>query len=618
MNKRHLSKIVLGRILNTLISVFFLLLGITVVSVYLYAGARTEILMTTGLEGLKNDARYKNEQNNLGVAEKIAAYNEIIILLKFGEEYLYSREYLSDLRSVVELEPASELNVVDKSGIITVSTRPENVGFDMHSDPKTAEFLCLLDGKTEIYMQDFAISPVNGIEMKYTGAIMPSYGGFVLEGQDREENDSEMESHHTKHALYENIGTTGYYLLLNDDNEILSSPKNIYTGQTFTLSDEIKKTAETGKPVKADVFGVTSYVCMMDSAKVHVLAVYPLSEAWGTWNAAIATLIVIYALVFLILFFLINRLMRRQVVDGVSSLNGSLERITGGNLDEKADFRDSLEFNELSDGINYTVDWLKKLIKEAEGRIDAELALASKIQTSFLPHDYPPFPDRNDFELFAAMVPAKEVGGDFYDYFLIDKDHLALVMADVSGKGIPAAMFMVMAKDKIRHSVQKFGTDVAEALREVNIELCKENDAGLFVTVWLGVITLSTGHVDYVDAGHEYPAISRDGMEFTAEEDVHGAPVAARKKTKFEAGSFEMEPGDILFLYTDGVTEANDPEGEMFRRSRMLDALNKDVSASVQDIDAAVRTAIADFVKDAPQFDDTTTLVFRYEGGFPD
>ncbi len=609
MKKKHLSRIVIERILMTLAGVFLLLMAVTVISVCQDARIRTDELLKNGLQGLKSDVTYKNENNHLSAAEQAAGYTDSSITEK-GTEFLYSREYFSDMMSFVDLLPVSELNIIDQNGIITVSSTPENVGFDMHSDPEAAEFLCLLDGKTESFFRDFAISPMNGTRMKYVGVPIPAYGGFALEGQSEEEYASELEGLHSTQIRYDEIGTTGYYLLINKEGRIVSSPKDIYTGETFILSDGIKEAAESGRVIKKDIFGGISYVSVAESAGDYILAVYPFSEAWETWNAAIAMLVLIYVLVFLILFFLINRLMKRHVVAGVYSLNGSLGRITEGDLEEKADYRDSVEFDELSDGINYTVDWLKKLIKEAEERIDRELALAAKIQTSFLPHDVP---DRNEFELYSRMEPAKEVGGDFYDYFLIDHDHLALVMADVSGKGIPAALFMVMAKDKLKNSVLKHGTDVAEAVREANVELCRENDAGLFVTVWLGVLTLSTGHMEYVDAGHEYPAISRNGGEFAAEEDVHSAPVAARKKTKFEAGSFEMDPGDILFLYTDGVTEANDTNGEMFRRSRMLEALNKDRSASAKSIDDRVRSAIRDFVKDAPQFDDTTTLVFRYK-----
>ncbi|MCR4657553.1 MAG: PP2C family protein-serine/threonine phosphatase [Lachnospiraceae bacterium] len=252
--------------------------------------------------------------------------------------------------------------------------------------------------------------------------------------------------------------------------------------------------------------------------------------------------------------------------------------------------------------------------KAAEERINLELDQAAKIQTSFLPRSFPPFPDREEFELFASMVPAKNVGGDFYDYFFVDKDHLALVMADVSGKGIPAAMFMVMAKTRLRYSVMRHKTDVARAMEEVNTELSKDNDEMMFVTIWLGVVDVATGHVDYVNAGHEYPAICSEQEGFKVCKGIHGPFAAAVGGVKYSAGSFELAPGDILFQYTDGITEATDANESMFGEERMLEALNKDTASSVEEIDATVRASVAGFVKDAPQFDDMTTLVFRYKG----
>ena len=187
-------------------------------------------------------------------------------------------------------------------------------------------------------------------------------------------------------------------------------------------------------------------------------------------------------------------------------------------------------------------------------------------------------------------------------------------MADVSDKGIPAAMFMAMSMDKIRNSVLKYGTDVVSAIKEANSELIEENDAGLFVTVWLGVINLLTGHVDYVNAGHEYPAICKAGGYFIVQEDIHSGPVAALKSMTFDAGSLKLGAGDIIYLYTDGITEARNPDDEMFRIQRVLKALNRDRDASACDIDANVRAAIAEFVNDTPQFDDMTSLVFKYKG----
>ena len=257
---------------------------------------------------------------------------------------------------------------------------------------------------------------------------------------------------------------------------------------------------------------------------------------------------------------------------------------------------------------------MDELLQQQSERILTELKQAAKIQASFLPRKFPPFPDRNEFELFASMVPAKNVGGDFYDFFFVDKDHLALVMADVSGKGIPAAMFMAMAKTQLRQCVFSYKTDVARAMEEANTELSKDNDEMMFVTLWLGVVDLTTGHVDYVNAGHEYPVICSSQEGFKVFEGIHGPFAAAVGGIKYTAGSFELAPGDILFQYTDGITEATDADENMFREERMIEALNKDITASVEDIDAAVRSSVAEFVKDAPQFDDMTTLVFKYKG----
>ena len=528
------------------------------------------------------------------------------------EEYMIN-DWLTSFVAVNSLL-CSEFNIVDERGIIIYSSNPDLIGYDMHSGEQSAEFLCLLSG-TDYYSQEFrSTSYDENVKMHYYGAPFKNHEGFFQIGVSEEAYYHSINEYAEDLAKNRSIGIEGFIIICDRNGSIIGSTNDIFAGETFTYRDIIPENTGDIKTAKLTFFDQDYYAAALTEDTLCIIGCYPLKEARSAGMIDILMVLVMDIVIALFIFRTLSGLLQNEVVDGIVSLNRSLLKITEGDLDEKADFRESLEFNELSDGINFTVDRLKELIKEAEQRIDMELALAAKIQTSFIPHKFPAFPDRNEFELFAAMVPAKEVGGDFYDYFFVDDDHLALVMADVSGKGIPAAMFMVMAKDKLRHSTMKYGTDVSEAVNEVNSELLKENDARMFVTVWLGVITVSTGHVDYVDAGHEYPAICRAGDKFIAEEDVHSGPVAARKKMTFDAGSIDLNPGDVLYLYTDGVTEANDPGGEMFRVSRMLDALNTDTGAPVEEIDANVRKAIADFVKDAPQFDDTTSLVFRYKG----
>ncbi len=250
--------------------------------------------------------------------------------------------------------------------------------------------------------------------------------------------------------------------------------------------------------------------------------------------------------------------------------------------------------------------------KEKE-RIGAELNVATQIQADMLPRIFPAFPDRNEFNLYASMTPAKEVGGDFYDFFLIDDDHIGLVMADVSGKGVPAALFMVIAKTLIKNRAQ-MGGGPAEILKFVNEQLCEGNEAELFVTVWLAIIEISTGKGLAANAGHEHPVICRKGGRFELVEYRHSPAVATMEGIRFREHSFEMFPGDKLFVYTDGVAEATDANDELYGTDRMLDALNSNLEASPQEVLENVHQSIREFVGEAPQFDDITMLCFFYSG----
>ncbi|MCR4817657.1 MAG: SpoIIE family protein phosphatase [Fretibacterium sp.] len=251
-------------------------------------------------------------------------------------------------------------------------------------------------------------------------------------------------------------------------------------------------------------------------------------------------------------------------------------------------------------------------------QIQAELGVARKIQASMLPRDFV-LPGHPELSLFATMDAAKEVGGDFYDFFLIDADHLALVMADVSGKGVPAALFMVVARTLIRNRAQMGGTP-AEILGDVNDRLCDGNDECFFVTVWLGILEISTGRGVAANAGHEYPALKRAGGAWELVRSKHSTVVAARKGMKFHDVEFELRPDDSLYLYTDGVPEATRIVGfpaansnqELFGLERMTEALNRHESEAPEELLASMKREIDAFVGDAPQFDDITMLCLRY------
>ena len=254
-----------------------------------------------------------------------------------------------------------------------------------------------------------------------------------------------------------------------------------------------------------------------------------------------------------------------------------------------------------------------RTITSQEERIKTELNMAGRIQRSMLPQVFPPFPDRKEFDIYASMEPARTVSGDFYDFFLIDEDHLALLIADVSGKGIPAALFMMISEVIIK-SCAMLGKNASEILTKTNEALCSDNRVEMFVTVWLGILEISTGKITAANAGHEYPALMRNGS-FSLLKDRHGFVIGGMDAMTYPEYEIRLEPGDKLFLYTDGLPEASDRDNRMFGKDRMLAALNRDPKAPPRAILEAVRHDVNEFVGEAEQFDDLTMLCLDYYGG---
>ena len=261
------------------------------------------------------------------------------------------------------------------------------------------------------------------------------------------------------------------------------------------------------------------------------------------------------------------------------------------------------------------ISLLEKEHQEAveKERIQTELSTATLIQTSMLPHIFPPFPDRDEFDIYACMNPAREVGGDFYDFFLIDEDHLCLVIADVSGKGIPAALFM-MASKIILQSCAMLGHSVTEILEKTNETICSNNQAEMFVTVWVGILEISTGKLTAANAGHEYPMIRNGNGDFEILKDKHGFVIGAMEEVKYKEYELQLEPGSKVFVYTDGVPEAENAQHQMFGMQRLKDALNKDPDASPEQLLGNVKNAVDEFAAEAEQFDDLTMLCIEYKG----
>ena len=305
----------------------------------------------------------------------------------------------------------------------------------------------------------------------------------------------------------------------------------------------------------------------------------------------------------------LNTITRRVASLGVRNRQFMMEDVyrTGDEIEVLAE-----SFAKQSARNKLYIDQIKIVTAEKE-RIGAELDMASKIQCSQLPSLFPPFPDRKEFSLYASMTPAKEVGGDFYDFFMIDHDHMAFVMADVSGKGVPAALLMMVTRVLIKSSLQN-GKSPAEAMESVNNQLCEGNDAEFFVTAWVAVLEISTGSGVAVNAGHEHPVLRRAGSSYKLLIYKHSVPLATIKGIPFKQHEFKLNPGDSFFVYTDGVVEASNESKELYGSSRMLNALNQNPDAQPEQILANVSQDINAFVDGAEQFDDITMLCFRYFG----
>ena len=346
-----------------------------------------------------------------------------------------------------------------------------------------------------------------------------------------------------------------------------------------------------------------------------VIQMQPSSMVFSRRNAILGAIslssLLLMAGIFAIVFFLLNRV----VADGIDEENNALALICDGQLDTRATASGTQEFASLSDGINTTVDALKGWIAEAETRMDAELATAKAIQESALPGIFPPYPDIQKFDIYATMHAARQVGGDFYDFFLVGDDcgtssgKLAFVVADVSGKGVPGALLMMKAKVQIRNYVGS-GMELGEAMSEVNRQLVEGNEEGMFVTAWIGLLDYGTGHVEYVNAGHNPPLLwqRETGWQWMRK---RSGPVLGFFDVPYKAHSVDCRPGDTFLLYTDGVTEAFDVNEELYGEPRLLEVANENFLLHPRELLEAVRDDVHRHALGAEQSDDITILTLE-------
>lgn len=397
-------------------------------------------------------------------------------------------------------------------------------------------------------------------------------------------------------------------------------------------SDSIYRSENPYVILRDEVYG---YICTSwdilednDKYKVITFADVDMNKAEVKGRTFLWQYFLLLFVVTLIMDFIIVQLLKKRVVKPIVDMNEaarnySIDRSKGNEASNHFESLDihtgdeieslKLMMADMENDINKYIDNIENITAEKE-RIGAELNIASQIQEGVLPSIFPAFPERTEFDVYASMNPAKEVGGDFYDFFLVDDNHLGVVIADVSGKGIPAALFMMATKILISNNTAMYMDDPAKVLQSVNASVCANNKAGMFVTVWLGILDITTGLLKAANAGHEYPAICKHGDEFKLYTDKHGFVVGGMDESVYRSYEIQLQEGDQVFVYTDGVPEATNANQELFGTDRMLEALNESKDKDLKTVLEHMQVRIDEFVGEAPQFDDITMLLVRYKG----
>lgn len=561
-------------------------------------------LVKLNIEDVREDILDASNKNLLELTKKIAS--------RLNSAEKADSALLNELGKEFDI---AEINVIDSRGIITASTYENFLEYDMRGGSQSAEFLVLLDGKTKEYVQNYQpTSSDPTISRKYAGIVLNG-GGFVQVAYDAERFQKDIDDVVVGVTRNRHVGENGCIIIAGENWNIVSD-RHGNEGKNLDVSGVYidRSTMSEGDLFNAVVYDDDAICSYIVSEGYYIVAVLPRTEAMFSRDISVYITVFMEFVVFGMLFIVVYFLIKKLVVDNMAKINRSLAKITSGNLDTVVDVRTNEEFASLSDDINSTVLTLKRYIAEAAARIDKELEFAKTIQHSAIPTVFPPYPGHSEFDIYAAMDTAKEVGGDFYDFYFVGENKLGFLIADVSGKGIPAAMFMMTAKTIIKGYAES-GKSVDEVFTIANEKLCESNEAGMFVTAWFGELDLLTGKVEFVNAGHNPPLVRHKDSTFDYLKSKPSFVIAGMEGMKYRRNEFFLSPGDEIYLYTDGVTEATDSENRLYGEERLVRFLNTLHGLSGEEICHAVKADVAEFVGDAPQFDDITMLYLKYNGG---
>ena len=552
--------------------------------------------------------------------EEIKFYSGVIYET-FG--FYFTDEYPpSDTESIFKEISNRLINIwyiVNSEGIVEYSSDKAMVGAKASDDPVLSEFREHLADKemNDTYVPEISLKDFNsGNWIKRVGTAFGD-GGFIIAGYTPDQYYTQLDESLNDICDFKTIGTGGMVIITRQDGSIVSPSEKARKDKGIKASkidiEELQSLSSPNNQFEFNLHGTRYFAFYSVEDGYYTIALIPRSDIMMSLNIIMAVIVLLTLLMMVIIFLRVNSLTKKLIVNNIGRINSELEEITGGNLDNEIDVKDHLEFRQLSDGINSTVSSLKGYIARESERFNKELELAHSIQTSSLPNVFPPFPERHDIDIYATMKPAKEVGGDFYDFFFIDNTHFAFLTADVSDKGIPAAMFMMKAKTIIK-SLATAKRSVEDIILIANNTLCEDNSADMFVTLWFGILDTETGIVSYINAGHCKPLVRRADGEFAFVESRPDFVVAGEEGVTYHSHELKLTKGDALFLYTDGITEATDVKDVLYGEERLRKVLCSNQNSSAKEMCDAVHEDILSYSKGADQTDDITMLAVVFKG----
>ena len=528
-------------------------------------------------------------------------------LLKLTYEINNEINKNKNLNEIKDNYGVAEISVIDSKGIIIKCTNSEYIDFDMSEGEQSKEFLCLLSDTNEYVQKYGPITIDKNVYRKYAG--VKNGDGFIQVGYGAEEFQKDIANQVKLAANNKHVGETGYVIIADKDLNIVSATNGHYHEKIVDYGFDPDQAANEIFTAKVD--GEECYCTYTEAEGYYLISVIPSDDAYRARNVALWVNTFMETLVFALMFGLIYILIKKIIVEKLNEVNNSLDKITDGDLNEVVNVNSNFEFISLSKNINQTVDRLKQYIAEANARIDSELEYAKNIQESALPHV---FPESRRYEIYALMDAAKEVGGDFYDVIRTSRNTVSFLIADVSGKGIPGAMFMMRAKSEL-HSLTETGIQMNDVFTFGNDSLCQGNETGMFVTAWEGSLDLQTGLVKYANAGHNPPVLMHTDGTCEFIRGKAGFVLAGMEGIKYKMQELQMKENEILFLYTDGVVEATNANKELFGEERLIKCLNNmDRTVDMEYLCCEVIGEIGRFVGDNEQFDDITMLAIKYKG----